>query len=549
MTYFDIILVVLELIMCIVLGYISRIAEKSPSSKWKLLYLLPVVICLLMSEISVIDICLSGVYIGVFLLASGFFCEKRSFRVRNSVISAVCIIAAVPICMFSSLYHKEDYSGDFQKGFDIMKRRYVLTEHKEIDWDKLYDKYMPQFRKAEKDRDKVENTILWNCFCAEFHDGHVSFSPLKDETIEKACSRASGSDYGIVIVRLSDGRFIAADADETLEKLGIHRYTEIKSWDGMPPDEADKKSRFYEMNSYADIDNEKFYEGLFCGGTGGDSVEVEFVNDDGQTEKAVLPKLEGSYYDRAYKVMEKIDCNIRAGSFTFTKMNDTAACLRISMMMYDTETQKLDDEAAYRKMKNEIKTQVEKLQAEGIKDIIIDIRNNGGGSGQLVKAVASCFAPEGEHYYVTDAKWDTEQQIFSKDKDGKYIPDGDVTLKGENILGDDGRVVLLVNSYSGSASDHLTMVMREFENTTVMGFTQPNGSAQGVSGIDLKYGSLSCSSSVMLDRNGDIFIDSGTERQASDDIDIIIPFDEKAAHAIFDDDKDYVMDYALEYLK
>ena len=52
----------------------------------------------------------------------------------------------------------------------------------------------------------------------------------------------------------------------------------------------------------------------------------------------------------------------------------------------------------------------------------------------------------------------------------------------------------------------------------------------------------------MLDRDGSIFIDAGTDKHSTDDIDIKVPFDDKAIHAIFDEDKDYLLDLALERL-
>ena len=106
--------------------------------------------------------------------------------------------------------------------------------------------------------------------------------------------------------------------------------------------------------------------------------------------------------------------------------------------------------------------------------------------------------------------------------------------------------MLIVNSGSASAADHLTMVMQGMENVTVMGFTEPNGSAQGVSGVDLRSGMLCFSSSLLLDENGDIFIDSDTQGESGNDIDIKIPFDEEAVRSLFIDGEDHVLNKALQ---
>ena len=135
-----------------------------------------------------------------------------------------------------------------------------------------------------------------------------------------------------------------------------------------------------------------------------------------------------------------------------------------------------------------------------------------------------------------------------RDENGGYIKGTDNYFNGENILGD-GRVILLVDAYAASAADHLTKVMQGMENVTVMGFTKAAGVGQGVYGIDLENGSLQYSSSVLLNKDGSIFIDAGTDHITGDDIDIKVPLDEEAFRALFDEDRDYLLEKALEQLK
>ena len=53
---------------------------------------------------------------------------------------------------------------------------------------------------------------------------------------------------------------------------------------------------------------------------------------------------------------------------------------------------------------------------------------------------------------------------------------------------------------------------------------------------------------VNLDEDGRIFIDSGADRQSTNGIDVQIPFDQTAIHALFDDGQDYAMQQALAIL-
>ena len=52
----------------------------------------------------------------------------------------------------------------------------------------------------------------------------------------------------------------------------------------------------------------------------------------------------------------------------------------------------------------------------------------------------------------------------------------------------------------------------------------------------------------MLNKDGSVYIDSGTDVQSDIDVDIKVPFDEKALTEIFDNGSDHLMNVSLEYL-
>ena len=545
MEYSDILLVISLLILSFGLLKMADLCDKMKNVKWKLLWLVPVFVSLIMIVFSEYDISMVGAYAGAIVLMLGFFGEKVGFRKRLSAAAMALTILTVPLCLFGGMYRRCDYTANFKDGFKQAKERYVLTKHKNIDWDALYKKYLPKFQEATKNQDEVANCIAWECFCAEFNDGHVGFA-VEDEIYDEANDRGAGNDYGLVTMELSDGRVVALNVDDSLNPYGIHQFTEITSWDGMTVAEAAEKSVLAKMHGYADIDNEKFYEDMFAAGIGGDSVKVGFIADDGSEKTAELPKLENSYYDRLEKTMKTINRSYPAANMTIEKINDTTACLRMCAMGYDSESDKFGVD--YAVMKKQIKNDFYAVKEQGVKDLIIDIRGNNGGSGVIVQTIAELLAPEGEHFYANNPKWDNVNKRYILDENGDYIIDGPTTFKGEDML-NGGKIVILVNSASVSAADHMTKVMSQFDNVTVMGFTEPNGSAQGVSAIKMKYGAMFLSSSVILDENGGIFIDSGEDRQSGDDLDIRVPFDEEAVHQLLEDDVDYLLEKAKELLK
>ncbi|MBP3796282.1 MAG: peptidase S41 [Ruminococcus sp.] len=544
MEIYDIIIIAAVVVISAVLWWLAGYAEKVRNSRWRLCWLTPAALVLVLAYISGFESLMIPAYIGAVLMILGLVFPDIHTRRKSSVTAAVMAFISLPLCLFNKWYRSVDYVKDFNTGFESMKAHYVLSEHKGVDWDELYDRYLPQFKQVYEKQDAVENEILWEKFCCEFNDLHVNYAS-DEEIVDKAHRRASGNDYGLVIVTLSDGRTVAAQVDESLASKGIHEGTEIISWNGLAPGDADKNNELYSITPFADEDNRKFFEGWFAAGTGGDTAEVCYMDDDGKEQTITLKKLEASYYDRYDEAYTKVADGMKVGHMTLNKLNDTTACLRIKFMSFDSVSEK----EKHQGMKEELRQQILELKQQGIRDIVIDLRCNTGGSGTMVKAIAELFAPEGEHYYVSDAYFDRETKSYIKETDGKYKVHHDIVYNGDNILGDDGRVVLLVSDHSVSASDHMTHVLNELDNVTVMGFTESSGSAQGVSPIKLESGFLSYSSSLMLNKDGTVFIDCDDKMQSDISLDIKVPFDEKAFDAIFKEDKDYLMDESIKLLE
>ncbi len=560
MKLFDIIAVAVSVLGCGFLVWLSARAEKVISTKTKLFWLyLPVAAILIAKDGP--DISLLPLYLGAVIAGLGFFTEKKTARQRLAVSGAAVILLTVPVCLVNPRYRAKDFLGDFEKGFACMREHYVLTAHKGIDWDALYAKYRPKFEQVDKDCDAAENYLTWAAFTGEFHDGHVNYVTDAD-VINQAVHQVLGNDYGLTVMRCTDGTYAAVNTDARIADKGIQNGTVITKWDGKDPGEVSRSAPAFGLNfvsydkqtetipvrfdSFPDIDNERFWDGVFCAGVGGESVTVTYLDSSGAEQTAVLPRI-GEYFDRLAGTLNTVNRGVTAGNLQWKKLDDTTVCLRIKGMSYDSKSFNSTDENAFDEMKDEIRSTVLQYRENGVKNVVIDIRSNTGGSGTMVMGLASMFAPQGEHFYVNSGRWDDENKCWATDAAGNYIPDEPETYLGEQLLGD-GKVILLVNSASISAADHLTHLLRRLENVTVMGFTAPNGSAQAIGGINLSSGSLQFPNCVMLGEDGGIFIDAGKDRQSGSEADILVPFDREAIRALFDEDRDYVLEQALALL-
>ncbi len=544
MEYLDLALVLLLVVLSAALFILSVIAEKRKTKKWRICYAAPVILGLIIVGLAGFDICMLPAYLAAAVPLAGFFKDSGNLRRAASCIAAALAIAAIPICSLSKSYRSYDYVQDFREGIRSMERHYVLTDHKGIDFDSLYDEFLPRFEAVNGSQDEIENLMVWTEFCARFNDGHVYFAHANgyDEAMTEMYDRVLGNDYGLAPMTLSDGRTAAVNVEPDSEaaKAGIHNGTIITSWDGTRPEDiSDDALKFF---SYADKDNKAFFRTLLCGGTGGNSITIGFIDDSGSERTAVLPKLGAYYSGRLKDALSAMTGGIETGHLMWEDIDENTSAFRVKMMMSDSESMHSGD---YSALKYDITAKLEELKAQGKEHIILDMRDNSGGDGGMVKAIASIFAPVGEHYYCTDALWSDAEGGYVTDEKGRFIPDTENYITGEDLW--DGKLTMIVNHNSVSAADHLVEVMQGMPDVTVIGFTEPNGSAQGVGGVQFDNNTmLSFSGSLLLNENGDVSVDSGADYESGNDIDIRVPFDEQAAKAIFDDGEDYLLLKAIE---
>ncbi len=101
---------------------------------------------------------------------------------------------------------------------------------------------------------------------------------------------------------------------------------------------------------------------------------------------------------------------------------------------------------------DDVKTELDKLNQENIEGLVLDLRNNGGGSLADVVKMAGYFIKEGPVVQV-------------KSRDGKP----DIHQDTDKNIYFDKPLVILVNSYSASASEILAAAMQDYGRAVVIG--------------------------------------------------------------------------------
>ena len=116
------------------------------------------------------------------------------------------------------------------------------------------------------------------------------------------------------------------------------------------------------------------------------------------------------------------------------------------------------DNQSNRDAAKDLRLEINRLKEEGVKGLVIDLRNNGGGSLKTVVDMAGMFIKNGP---VVQVKYfDKEKQILS-DRDRSILWNGPL--------------VILVNEGSASASEILAAAMQDYKRAIVIGGNQTWG--------------------------------------------------------------------------
>ncbi len=159
-----------------------------------------------------------------------------------------------------------------------------------------------------------------------------------------------------------------------------------------------------------------------------------------------------------------------------------------------------DDKNA-RKASSDVRRLTREMAEEGVEGIILDLRNNGGGS--LVEAIE-----------ITGQFISSGPVVQVKERKGvQVLPDADPTVEY------DGPMIVLVNRLSASASEILAAALQDYKRAIVVGDSQTHGkgTVQTLMPLGEKKGSLKLTTAGFYRING------GSTQLKGVTPDIIIP--------------------------
>lgn len=281
---------------------------------------------------------------------------------------------------FSSL----SYTGAFDAMMAMMRNEYAFTEFKNVDWDALIAEYRPRFEEAEANQDRDAYLIAMNELSWEIPDGHIGTSAFNEDPVFNKFVEETGGGLGMAIRELDDGRIITNYILEggPAAEAGIELRAEILQINGRPT--ADVVSENVPWSSpFSNADNLRLqqlrYAIRFPVGT---DVEVTYQNPEAAEPTTVtLTTIE------------------ERQSFSFSSFNTGLTGYELPV-----EFELLDSGYGYIKIYSFsddnflslalFQRAIRTFNANGVPGIIIDMRQNGGGSPDIGNVMMGYFFDE-----------------------------------------------------------------------------------------------------------------------------------------------------------
>ncbi|NOV00099.1 S41 family peptidase [Paenibacillus planticolens] len=436
-----------------------------------------------------------------------------------------------PVSHFSTL----SYSQAFVQLNERLSREYPFGDWKKVDWTAMKNKYEPLFQQAEQEKNKDLYYKTLRSYLYSLRDGHVK---IMNETLyddNQVFKQEVGGGVGLSTIQLDQGKVLVnlLLAGSPAEQSGIQLGAEIISWDGKEASEA-YRATYWSENPMATEGDQLQNQGRFMVRAPiGKEIQVTFKNKvENEITKAILKA-----YDDSYETLKK----------TKVKLNKTDAPVEGEVLSNGYGYVKIRYFLPGTTMSNPDKVLGDKLkefQAKQIKGLIIDVRDNPGGSDDLVTAMAG--------YLVNKPKFYEYVSYYNR-MTGKFEINANETriIKPvEPYYG--GKLAILINQRTGSSGEGLPIVAKGLPNVRIVGFTSTNGSFGVVSSpiqVEMPEGYvLQLPDGRSLNQDKRIQGDSDDKGQGGVIPDIKIPLNEQTFEDKYIRGQDVELNYAIQAL-
>ncbi|MEZ4642288.1 MAG: S41 family peptidase, partial [Chloroflexota bacterium] len=345
-------------------------------------------------------------------------------------------------------YSDLDYSDAFNALVDQLSNEYAFTEYKNIDWEALRAEFGPLFVTADATNDEDLYLRALRDFSWSIPDGHVAGPFLQDEFSYNAVGG-----IGMAVRELDDGRVIANFIleDGPAADAGIALGAEILALNGTPISEAISETIAYTApfsTEHVRRLNQLIFVTRFPLNT---PVAVTYQNP-GSSNAATVALTAAFEQDSFYFALGDLvptgfelplEYELLDSGYTYVKVYSFSDNELLTIQLWE------------RLMRN--------LQDEGVPGLIIDMRENGGGSGFLASSMAAYFFQETLPLGYT-SYYDKERGEFYFDPDSMQefiLPPAELRY--------DGQLAVIVGPNCASACEFFSYYLTLQDRAAIVG--------------------------------------------------------------------------------
>ncbi len=496
-------------------------------------------------------------YIALPLYAAAFLMQLsvliKRFRPFSLVLlSLTLLLTLAPSALFLILKGLDTSvidlsSASYEKSFTALhneiKESYPLAKHKNINFDGKYADYIEYFKKADHDNSKKEYYTALMKYLKSYQDGHFYIRSIpqmlgySDNFPKELLTEAIGGSYGFTIIELDDKRVIVTNVipDSPAEQSGIKQGTQITKWNGIDIKEAVKDVSILWNYKYISCASEEQIRhnqlSLLTRAPQGEQASVSFI-DLNQDENTILLTAKSDNLDLLRKDLGTFYQSFSdTVNLTYRVIDETHGYILLKEMPEDV------NETYYNKFHHIL----EEMKSKAVKDIIIDMRSNSGGSDEFGAHILGLLT-DTPIYYL--------QELTYQRTDNEFTSYRDAILTEPSSIGLSIPVVILVNNQTISAGEGFVYHAGKLSNVRIAGMSGTNGSFGTILNTFLMPDNLLIffPQVVCVDENGNVLIDTDSSGDGGIQPDIRIPIDEYAVKRLYEDDADYELEYLFDYL-
>ena len=385
-------------------------------------------------------------------------------------------------------YSDLSYTEAFDSFVEKLSKEYAFTDLKGLDWQQIHTDLRPLFEEADEKQDAQLFRIALRELARSIPDGHVSGPFISNEFIEQT----SGG-LGIAIRELDDGRIVAnfLTPGSPAEEAGIELGAEIVAFNGVPIDEVVSNT----IPQYGSFSTEHVkrlqqlrYASRFPVGT---EMSVTFKNPDSDSEQTVdltaVLEPESFRFSSLNSGIDGFELPVEyellpGTQFGYVKINSFSDNDLLSIQLWER--------------------MIRDLKEQNIPGLIIDMRQNRGGSGFLADSMAAYFFEE-SHVLGNTGHYNEELDDFFFDSRGEqrfYLPAEELRY--------DGEVAVLVGPNCNSACEFFSYDMTIADRAAIVGQYPTAGLGGSIERVRMPEGEIfQFTSGRAVDANGEIHIE------------------------------------------